>query len=525
MGPESKESPSQPSGSYLYDVLADGARSFPFRGGISSLLGISDGGNGFMKLPPTFHPIGFIRPQRARRGYAIPDLHLSASLRRMSSSPAVQSNELYNSCFEECEATRPETLDEYKEETLAERCNGNDGMERGHLAATAEKVAATVVSRRIEIPGVTDRKVTFHHLSTLSANQPESADPISHERNSSHDIRGLLEEESHSEQHEARESIEIRGSKSQYLYSVDNNDCAKHTLHMNKPEKATSAVISGRMDIPCDDMTIEKALSDTTGIKQDRVGIPGVTDNKDFIHPLSAASEDLSPPASLSDNPDQGMNAQRMTGNLSVREFLRDKQLHCKKSSISSYAIKGKDNLLWVHGEESTISAPLKNNHEKREEITSEAEQAIRTMLGNKLFAGMREDAPLRGTATDSQENGSLSELPRLNGTLAKKSDFKMQNSCVAQHDRDMAGILNTLENYLRQRIDQLRDASKKRPLIGVANLEETEKNREQEQTHQNLLPQQQRIVFVRHSSRRNSAPAAFWERSYLGRFRLRPLR
>ncbi len=492
MAPELKD-PSPQSAGYLYDVLADGARSFPFRGGVSSLLGISDGGNGFMKLPLTFHPLGFIRPQRARRGHAIPDLHLSASTRRMSLSPAVQSNELYNGCFEECEAAQPETLGEYKEETFAERCHGNNGTEHEHLASTPEK-AAGVVSRRIEIPGVTDRKVTFHHLSTLSEDQSETAELILPERNSRHDIRRQLEEESHNEQRKARESIEIRGSKSQYPDSVDNNDCTKQALHMNRPEKAISAVISGRMDIPCDDMVIEKALSDTTGIKPYRIGIPDVTDNKDIIHPLSVALDGLSPPSGLSDNPDQSTNSQRVRGFLSVRESFQDKQLHCKKSS-------------WVHGEESTISAPLKNDREKREESASEAKPAMGSIPGKNLLAVVPENSHLGETATDLQENR------------------RMQNSCVAQHDSDMAGILNTLENHLRQRIDQLRDASKKRPLIGGANVEETEKNREQEQIHQKQLLLQPRIVVVRHSSRRNSAPAAFWERSYLGRFRLRPLR
>ncbi len=224
---------------------------------------------------------------------------------------------------------------------------------------------------------------------------------------------------------------------------------------MNKPDKATSAVISGRMEIPCDDMTIEKAMYDTSGIK----------------------------------------------------------------------LVNGKGKSLCVNEEDSTMSAPLKHVHKKRDESLSEARLAIRSMPESNLFAGIPEDTHLRGTATDSQENGSLSEHPRLNGTLVKKTDFRMQNSCVAQHDRDMAGVLNTLENHLRQKIDQLRDASKKRPLISAANVEETEKNREQEQIQQKQLPLQPRIVVVRHSSRRNSAPAAFWERSYLGRFRLRPLR
>lgn len=73
MGPDLQESSPQSAG-YLYDVLADGARSFPFRGGVSSLLGISDRGNGLIKLSPTFDPGGFIRPQHARKGLANPDL-------------------------------------------------------------------------------------------------------------------------------------------------------------------------------------------------------------------------------------------------------------------------------------------------------------------------------------------------------------------------------------------------------------------------------------------------------------------
>jgi hypothetical protein len=66
MGPDLQESSPQSAG-YLYDVLADGARSFPFRGGVCSLLGISDRGNGLIKLSPTFHPSGFMHQQNARK--------------------------------------------------------------------------------------------------------------------------------------------------------------------------------------------------------------------------------------------------------------------------------------------------------------------------------------------------------------------------------------------------------------------------------------------------------------------------
>jgi hypothetical protein len=500
MGSELKEPSPQVAGSYMYDVLADGARAFPFRGGVCTLLGISDRGDGSIKLPPTFHPSGFIRPQHARKECAIPDRHLSSSTVCIFASPAVRGNEQYRSCNQECEVTEPGNMDKLKKETPPERCNGNHGIEREHHAEKLDKAAAGVTSDRIEIPGVTDKKVTFHHLLTTSEGLSQPADH-SKDRNSRHDNGSKIEVRSHNEQRETQEGKRISSSKVTNPTGIDCNIFEEPAFHAEKTEKAAASITSDRMDIP------------------------GVTDRKVTFDLLSIASQGLFHPSERSDNQDHGMNARRMREDWPVRESLPDKHLQCKKSSIPSYTMKEKLYALSMNGGESNISASLANNHEKRGESASEAKRTMISMQVNKICAGMPEETHFRETANDFLENGYLSGLHQLNGTFGRKTAFEIQNSCVAQHDRDMAGILNTLENHLRHKLDQLRDASQKRPVIGTAITEEAGKNREQEQNHQMQMPLQQRIVVVRHISRRNAAPAAFWERSYLGRFRLRPLR
>lgn len=524
MGPESKEPSPQSAGNYLYDVLADGARPFRFRGGVSSLLGVSAEGSGFIKLPPTFHPLGFIHRQRAGGRSAIPDLRLLASARRMSLSAVVQGNEPCGSCLEACEIAQSVSVNELQEKTLPKRSGGNIGVECEHPAVAPEKTVSGVVSRRIEIPGATDKKVTFHHLSALSEDQPEQAEVILRERNSSPDIRRPLEKESHNEQRRAGDAIERGGTELHHPDGADNCDGAKRVLHMKKPERATSSAISNRMDITCDDMTIKKALLDTSGIKPDRLRIPGTTDNKVITSQLSMAPECPSSPSILEDDPEEGMSARRMRGVQAARESMRYEQLLSEKSSTPSHSMDGKG-ISFMNGGEPTISASSRNIHEKREKSSSEVERPGRTMPVMKPLVGIREEAHLGKAATDSQEHANLSEHFQQDGTLVGRTEFNMQNNFVAQHGRDMACILNTLENHLRQKIDQLRDDSKKRPVIGEVGMEDKEKGREQEQVREKQMPPQQRIVVVRHSSRRNSAPAAFWERSYLGRFRLRPLR
>jgi len=467
MGTDLQEQPLQSTGSYLYDVLADGARLFPFRSSVSSLLGLPDSGYGLKKTYPIFPPGAFMRPQFARKGCINPERHLSASTRSKSSSPEVLSNKQYGSYGEECEVTELVNMNIHDEKTIPEICSDYDGAERENLTTKRENAASGINIDKIEIPGVTDNKVEFHALLT-SAEGTSHQDNHIHDRISRDDNKSNGETVSDIEQSQAQDREEIICSKKPDPAQVDINRVMEPVFHKG---------IAGKV---------------ATGITVDRIDISGITGNKVTLNHLSTTSKGLyQPDEQLDHRKSKGeirTNAaiesliekrEGQKGKNSVRESLPDKQLQCNKETTTSY----------------------------------------------KICAGIPEETLFRETNGDLQANSDLSGHSQLTELLKKKAAFKIQDSRVLQNERDMAGILNTLQNHLLRKIDQLRDASKKRTIIGATITEESEKNREQDQVRQMQIPQQQRFVVVRHISRRNTAPAAFWERSYLGRFRLRPLR
>lgn len=555
MGPEARETPIQPAGSYLYEVLADGARSFPFRGGVCSLLGISDWRDGLIILPPVLS--GFIRPQPAQKNYTMPGQHLSSSTGCLSSSSAVREFGIQG---EECISTEPRNMKELDKATRPGRCSGDYGMECELQTEKAEKAAADIVADRIEIPGVTDSKIEFRALLTVTA-------------------EGQAQPDENNEPGKEQAVEKISGSRTPKPVQVECNNSVERVFHEDNTGNAAAGIsgygtdISGateqrqmrkRKNLRCsekqnsaqaDRSHVDEPESDSAenekkeaDIASESLAIPGITDSKILFDLLSISSNGSFQPAEQlihrdsnrdiraraeAGNPGEqsevqkGKNLHGFGAPNSVSENCRnvdEPEFHAAETGKTEFDIASES--MFMNGEDATLAPTMKDNHEKRDDsLSAELKLAMLSMTGNNDCADIPEDARSGETASNFRGNGKLSGHFHPRETLGERTGFKAQNSGAALPDSDMAGVLDTLENHLRQKIDQLRDVSRKRLSIGMVVTEETEKNREQEHIQQMQMPQQQRFVVVKHISRRNSTSAAFWERSYLGRLRLRPLR
>lgn len=146
-----------------------------------------------------------------------------------------------------------------------------------------------------------------------------------------------------------------------------------------------------------------------------------------------------------------------------------------------------------------------------------EAQERIASICGAGFHAGWPEK---RRSLYVAKMQGGRREI----AAAVDEESFVEGSGLPRGNDGNMEGAFRTLEDHLRQRIEQLREVTARRPDSTLADAA-PEATRDAGEIARALQLPKERIVIVGRAPRRAAAPAAFWERSYLSRLFLRPLR